>query len=111
MKDWCADCDLITGFPASGKIRESQGKTFFLESQGNLLWEDHTSKPSTNVLTLPKLGALREVARDNIFQKNLLASVLVCYSVTASPAQTIGPMTLIFETIVEKIGDTLSHHY
>ncbi len=26
----------------------------------------HVRKPSTNVLTLPKLGALREVARDNI---------------------------------------------
>ncbi len=29
-------------------------------------WEVHTSKPSTHVLTPPKLGALREVARDNI---------------------------------------------
>ncbi len=29
------------------------------------LWEDHASKPSTNVLTPPKLGALREVAGDN----------------------------------------------
>ena len=27
-------------------------------------------------------------------------SVLVCYSVTASPAKTIGPMTLIFGTIL-----------
>ena len=31
------------------------------------LWEDHTSKPSTHVLTPPKRGALREVARDNIY--------------------------------------------
>ena len=30
------------------------------------LWEDHTDKPSTHVLTPPKLGAFREVARDNI---------------------------------------------
>ncbi len=30
-------------------------------------WEVHASKPSTHVLTPPKLGALREVARDNIF--------------------------------------------
>ncbi len=27
----------------------------------------HVHKPSTHVLTPPKLGALREVARDNIF--------------------------------------------
>ncbi len=31
------------------------------------LWEVHAYKPSTNVLTPLKLGALREVARDNIF--------------------------------------------
>ena len=30
------------------------------------LWEDHASKPSTNVLTPPKLGTVVEVARDNI---------------------------------------------
>ncbi len=30
------------------------------------LWEDLTEKPSTHVLTPPKLLALREVARDNI---------------------------------------------
>ena len=29
-------------------------------------WRIHVRKPSTNVLTPPKLGALREVARDNI---------------------------------------------
>ncbi len=29
------------------------------------LWKDHTSKPSTNVLMPPKLGALREVACGN----------------------------------------------
>ncbi len=28
--------------------------------------EDHTGKPPTHVLTPPKIGALREVARDNI---------------------------------------------
>ena len=31
-------------------------------------WEDHTGKPSTHVLTPPKIGALREVARDNILE-------------------------------------------
>ena len=31
------------------------------------LWQVHNDKPSTHVLTPPKLGALREVARDNMF--------------------------------------------
>ena len=30
------------------------------------LWEDNADEPSTHVLTPPKLGALREVACDNI---------------------------------------------
>ena len=31
------------------------------------MWEVHVNKPSTHVLTPPKLGALREVARNNIY--------------------------------------------
>ena len=33
-----------------------------------ILWRIHVRKPSTNVLTPLKLGALRVVARDNIFE-------------------------------------------
>ncbi len=33
-------------------------------------WRIHVHKPSTHVLTPPKLGALREVARDNIMEFN-----------------------------------------
>ena len=29
-------------------------------------WDVHAGEPSTHVLTPPKIGALREVARDNI---------------------------------------------
>ena len=36
-------------------------------------WRIHVSKPSTHVLTPPKLGALREVARDNIHSNKILA--------------------------------------
>ena len=38
----------------------------------------------------------RNVSNLYLFQKNLL----VCYSITASAAGTVGPMTLIFEAIV-----------
>ncbi len=31
------------------------------------LWADHIGKLSTHVLTPPRLGALREVARDNMY--------------------------------------------
>ncbi len=31
-----------------------------------VLWDVHAGKPSTHILTPPKIGALREVARDNI---------------------------------------------
>ncbi len=36
-----------------------------------ILLRIHVRKPSTNVPTPPKLGALREVARDNIFSRSL----------------------------------------
>ncbi len=38
------------------------------------LWEVHVDKPSTHVITSPKLGALREVARDNILKYNMKTS-------------------------------------
>ncbi len=31
-----------------------------------VLWDAHVGEPSTHVLTPPNMGALREVARDNI---------------------------------------------
>ena len=45
-----------------------------LDGASVVLWEVHVSKPSTHVLTPPKLGALREVARDNIFVKKCALS-------------------------------------
>ena len=43
--------------------------------------EVHAYKPSTNVLTPPKLWALRELARDNIVQKAL--TLMACFTVSA----------------------------
>ena len=47
------------------------------------LWEVHVDKPSTHVLTPLKLGALREVARDNI--------LVFLFHDIASLAKTAGP--------------------
>ncbi len=44
-----------------------QSTLYALLEASAALWEDHADKPSTHVLTPPKLGALREVARDNTF--------------------------------------------
>ena len=38
-------------------------------------WEDHTGKPSTHVLTPPKIGALGEVAHDNIARFGLCSAM------------------------------------
>ncbi len=45
-----------------------------------------------------------------LFQKNLLMCVCVCYSVTASPAKTVGPMALIFGTIVGQHVNLMIFH-
>ncbi len=41
-----------------------------------LTWRIHVHKPSTHVLTSPKLGAGREVARDNILNQISLTSLI-----------------------------------
>ncbi len=39
-------------------------------------WDVHASKPSTHVITPLKLGALREVARDNMLRFSIIFLVL-----------------------------------
>ncbi len=61
------------------------------------LWEDHTDKPSTHVLMSPKLGALREVARDNILsharEVGSLANPLAPYGPDTQPFSPEGLLT------------------
>ncbi len=42
------------------------------EEASAVSWEDHIHKPSTHVLTPPKLGALREMACYNSVYRKLL---------------------------------------
>ncbi len=75
-KNWQADMGLLTingSTCKQGELKDIYCRGPPLRGFAKLLvherlwkWKIHAQKPSTHVLTPPKLGALREVARDNM---------------------------------------------